>query len=800
MTDRVKEFQARVTAGGYPLCVERMRISFEIMEQMKGRSLLQVRPAIHAAILDRIPIDIEEGDLICGVGASRGNGIEMDYENGRWTPDEVESLKSEGYLITPEDEADLYAFMERFAQGNLGVTHTESVGNILGDERTWAFMRSGIAPPAWKDKKTGSGGGRAQSGLGFGSPGYLMVPDFERILHEGTRPIIEECREKIRTLRYFDEEAVERKYFWEGVIRVFEAWIRWVNRYADLAEKKAAECADPRRARELLDMAARCRRVPEYPARDFREAIQAFWFTFLLTVPSSTAAAGRFDQYMYPYYKADLESGAITEDEALELLELLRIKDFQLNRVSGKENRKKNAGMAKWHNWTLGGCDAQGSDVTNALTLLEFRAAIETHIPHHTITLRVNENTPIPVIVKALEVVKTGIGMPAFVGDKSYINFFQKQGLSLEDARNYCMAGCVDGVIPAVTRVGPAPMFIVAMAYDIFMHNGWCPFSEEQVGIRTGDVTKFATFEEYLQAFYKQLHYLLGLACEKFNIETLAFRQLCPEFFRSALMRGGIESGKDLLARHIKPYDCVVVCSAVGVINVADSLAAVKELVYEKKKYTMAQLMEALDANWEGFEEMRRDFLAVPKYGNNEDLPDLLARDVYAQYAKSVMSYSNVNGGKMMPNAISITAHQPGGMCVGALPDGRKAKEILADASMSPYQGRDTHGPLAAFQSAMKIDQDAYQATLMNMKFLPSALKTEADMEKLAAAIKIYLTNGGKHIQFNVVDKETLLDAKVHPEKHEDLIVRVAGYSTYFNILTDQIQGEIINRTAHEQV
>ncbi len=800
MTERVKRFKERVMTGVYPLCIERMRISFEVMERMKGKSLLQVRPAIHAAILDQIPIAIDEGDLICGVGASKPNGIEMDYENGRWTPDEIESLKGEFYSIEPEEEAALYEYMERFASGDLGVTHTESVGAILGDERTWAFMRSGITPPAWKDKKTGSGGGRAQSGLGVGSPGYLMVPDFERVLKYGARSVIDQCRQQLKDLRFYDEEAVQRKYFWEGVIQVFEAWIRWANRYADLAEKMAGEEEDSVRAAELTRMAAACRRVPEHPATNFREALQCFWFMFLLTVPSSTAAAGRFDQYMYPYYKQDIESGAITREEALELLELIRVKDFQLNRVSGRENRKKNAGMAKWHNWTLGGCDAQGNDVANELTLLEFEAAIKTNIPHHTITLRVNENTPIPVLVKALEVVKTGMGMPAFVGDKSYINFFVNQGLSLEDARNYCMAGCVDGVIPGVTRVGPAPMFIVAMAYDIFMHNGWCPFTGEQVGIKTGDVTQFATFEAYQQAFYKQMHYLLGLACEKFNIETLAFRQLCPEFFRSALMRGGIEDGKDLLARHIKPYDCVVVCSAVGVINVVDSMAAVKKLVYDDKKYTMAQLMEALDANWEGYDEMRRDFSAVPKYGNNEDLPDEMARQVYDAYAKSVMSYSTVNGGKLMPNAISITAHQPGGMCVGALPDGRKAKEILADASMSPYQGRDVNGPLAAFQSAMKIDQDAYQATLMNMKFSPTALKTESDLEKLASVIKTYLTNGGKHIQFNVVDAETLRDAQDKPQDHKDLIVRVAGYSTYFTLLNGQIQNEVIRRTEHQQV
>jgi pyruvate-formate lyase len=790
----------RVVTSTFPLCVERLRIAFDVMERMKGKPILQIRSQIHADILDKMSIAIEPDDIICGVGASKPNGIEMDYENGPWNIDEVEALKDEVYTIDPADEAELYMFMERFEKGNLGVTQSESVGNIMGDERTWAFMKSGITPPAWKDKKAGGGGGKAQSGMGCGAGAYLMVPDFPKILNEGARAIIAECREKLKNHRYFHEDSVNQRYFWEGVIMVFEAWIRFANRYAELAEKMAGEENDPLRAKELLQMAEICRRVPENPAASFREAVQSFWFTFLLTVPSPTASAGRFDQYMYPFYKKDTESGAITDDEVLELLEILRLKDFQLNRINGKEGRLKNAGMAKWHNWTLGGCDKNGSDVSNELTLLEFRAAKETNIPHHTITLRVNGGTSLEVIVKALEVVKTGMGMPAFVGDQSYINFFVNQGVALEDARDYCMAGCVDGVIPGVTRVGPAPMFIVAMAYDIFMHNGFLPMKKELVGLKTGDVTAFKTFEEYKEAFFKQLHYLLGLGCERFNVSVLGMRELTPEFFRSALMRGGIEEGKDMMWRHMKPYDSAIVCSAVGVINVADSMAAVKSLIYDRKKYTIKELVTALDANWEGYENMHADFLAVPKFGNNDDLPDAMAHDIYEYYAKSVTSYDTVCGGKVIPNAISITAHQPGGLSVGALPDGRKAGEILADASLSPAQGRDVSGPLAVFQSAMKVDQDAYQATLMNMKFHPSALKTEDDLYKLASVIKTYLTNGGKHIQFNVVERETLEAAQKEPEKHRDLIVRVAGYSAYFTLLTPLIQQEVMDRVSYEHV
>ena len=801
MTERIRKFKEYVTNAKFPLCIDRMAICIDVLETMKDKTQIQRRAAIQAAILDRIPIDIEDGDTICGIAASKPNGIEMDYDTGPWSKDEIEAIKAEGmYVISPEDEERLYGLVDRYNQGDLGSTTSKLIGEVMGDDKFWPFMKSGVTPPAWKSKTAGSGGGRAQSGLGVNAGAYLVIPEYPRIINEGARAIIDECKKQLAGHEYFGPDCVDKRQFWLGCIDVYEAWIRLAHRYADLAEKKAAEETDAVRAQELRDMAERCRRVPEYPARDFREAVQAFWFTFLLTNPQPSTSAGRFDQYMYPLFKKDKEEGRITDEEALELLELLRLKDFQLNRINGKVSREKNAGMAKWHNWTLGGVDKDGNCAVNDITYLEFRAAYETQTPHHTISLRVNENTPIKTIVEGLKVVRTGLGMPCFVGDKSYINFFMSKGLSLETARDYCLAGCVDGVIPYITRVSFAPMMVVTLVYDIFMHNGWCPFIKEMVGIQTGDVREMKTFEEYKEAFFKQLDYIFSLAAQKWTVEALARQKLMPEFFISALLRGGIKDGMDLSRRHIEPYDSLCVVSAVGMINIADSMAAVKSLVYDQKKYTMDEMMKAIDANWVGYEEMQKDCLAVAKYGNNDDLPDLIARDLYEGYANIISKYDTVTGGKYVPNAISITSHQPGGKCVGALPSGRKAGEILADGSTSPDQGKDTHGPLAAFQSAMKIKQDQYQAMLMNMKFLPSALKTDEDLEKLAAVIKTYLTNGGKHIQFNVVDANTLYEAKAEPEKHKDLIVRVAGYSAYFTLLTPMIQNEVINRTAHENI
>ncbi|MBR5261961.1 MAG: hypothetical protein IKV47_07315, partial [Oscillospiraceae bacterium] len=615
------------------------------------------------------------------------------------------------------------------------------------------------------------------------------------------KSIIEEAKQCLADIRYESPDITERRDFWEGTVIVFEAWVRFANRYADLAEKMAGEEKDEVRKAELLEMARICRKVPYEPAETFHEALQSFWFTFLLCCPSPTTSAGRFDQYMYPFYRKDIDEGRITDAEVLELLEIMRCKVMKINRVSGQANRAKNAGMAKWYNWTIGGVDKDGNDATNELSYLLLDAAIDTHLPHHTITVRVHKNTPKKFLIKALECVKSGIGMPAFVGDESNIAFFTSQSennkLPIEVARDWCCTGCVDANIQAVTRTQVACFFIVPQAMDIALHNGYCRFTKEMVGKEVGDVTKMETFEELKAAIYDEIRHLMRMANERVNVEMIAERQLFPDVFRSALMKDGVKVGKDIYNRRFE-FENGAVLGAVGAVNGGNGLYAIQQLIFEQKKYTMKQLMEALDANWEGYEEMRADFIAQPKYGNNFAPVDEMVADLYKLHADTCLSLPCVYGDTLKPNAISISAHQPGGMVTGATPDGRKGGEILADASLSPAHGTDKNGPIAVFQSAMRVDQDAFQGTLMNMKFHPTALKTEDDLGKLATMIQTYLTNGGKHIQFNVVNKEEMEDAKIHPDDHAELVVRVAGYSAYFTRLTPAIQDEVIRRMDHD--
>ena len=802
MNERIKRMKEALRISKYPLCVEFFRLANESLDETAGEPMILRRAKLHAHILDNMTIFIEPDDLLCGSGASKPFGLEMQYEYGVWTKDEVESLKSEIYTIDPEDEKELYELNERFAGNTANSNLVEAMGKSLGqNERLWPFMKSGVILPPWKDKKGGSGGGFAMSGYGLG-PGFALVcVDFARILNEGAKSVIEEAKQCLKDLRYESIDAVEKRNFWEGVVIVFEAWVRLAGRYADLAEKMAAEETDETRKAELLEMARICRKVPYEPAETFREACQAFWFTFLMVCPSPTSTIGRFDQYMYPFYRKDIDEGRITDDEVLELLEIIRIKNMKLNRVSGKANRAKNAGMAKWYNMTIGGQKADGSDATNELTYLILDAAIDTHVPHHTVTVRVHEGTPEKLMVKALECVKTGLGMPAFIGDKSYINFFSNMSetnrLPVEVSRDYVATGCVDGNIPAVTRTQVAVFFIIPQAMDIAMHNGFCRFTKEIVGKEVGDVREMATFEEFKDAVYDEIRYLMRMANERENVEMIAERELFPDVFRSALMKDGVKYGHDMFDRRFE-FENGAVLGAVGGVNTGNALLAIKRLVFDEKKYTMAQLIEALDADWEGYEDMQADFKAQPKYGNNIKEVDDMVAEVYQMYSDYAYTLPCVYGDTLKPNAISISAHQPGGAVTGATADGRKGGEILADASLSPDHGQDVRGPLAVFQSAMKVDQDPYQGTLMNMKFHPSNLKTEDDLKKLGSMIKTYLTHGGKHIQFNVVDRAEMEDAKVHPEEHPELIVRVAGYSAYFTRLPESIQNEVIERTSQD--
>lgn len=627
-----------------------------------------------------------------------------------------------------------------------------------------------------------------------------LAPDYAKVLNRGLESLIAEAVEELHGIRMLSPDAIKKSDFLKAVIITQKAVIHLAGRFAALVTQMASKEKNSARKKELEQIAENCRQVPAKPARTFYEAMQSFWFMFLVMSPNGCLGLGRFDQVMHPFYRKDKEAGIITDEKVVELLECLRIKDMQLIRTGSQVHREKWSGLAKWHNCVIGGQTPDGKDATNELSYLILEAAQDCQTPHHTITLRVHDNTPDDLMLKALELVKTGVGMPAFVSDTSYTQFLLNEGLPLEVARDYTIAGCLDVAVTGQSPVLADPMFITPLVFEYTLNNGRDPRTGKQLGLKTGEMESFKTFDDLLTAFKKQFVHFAELTAEHNAIKFQIWSELFPDPITSSLMVDAIKVGKPMHDRQF-PYENGAVLNPVGMVNVADSLVAIKKLVFEEKKVSMKELKEALAANWEGngYPDLQKAFLAAPKYGNDDDYADSIAKDLCKFFAETAVTLPTYQGGRHKPSAISISAQWPGGLATGATPDGRFSGECLADGGMSAMRGRDIQGPTALMKSAMKIDQVPYQATLLNMKFHPSALKSMEDMKKLANLMKIYLASGGKHVQFNVVNAETLIEAQKEPKNHRDLVVRVAGYSAYFVELSKNTQEEIIDRTEYQK-
>jgi pyruvate formate-lyase/glycerol dehydratase family glycyl radical enzyme len=799
MNARIKRLMSKLDVKKFPICVEKARLVVESLKTTEGEPQILRRAKATADFLDNRTIFIEDDELIVGNIAAKPMGMEAGTMGPTWPKEDIESLRAGGLDLSAEDEI-LLRSLDDFWAGQ-GRTLDERQGLYYDDERLWPFVRSGILCPPWKVKTEGRGQGSAGVGWGLGLAYTLIIVDFAKALNEGLNKIIADAKAELRELRYFSVDDIKKRDFLEAVIISLSAIVRIAERFGDLAEQMAASAKDVRRKNELLQIAEACRRVPGKPARTFREAMQSFWFVWLMVL-GGASGPGRFDQYMYPFYRKDIEKGRITDAEVLELLECLRIKLMQYNFVGGgKLQREKWAGMARWNNWVIGGVTPEGEDATNPLSYLILEAARECRTPHHTITVRVHEKTPEDLMQKALEVVKLGLGLPAFIGDKSYIKYLTSNGVPLKDARDYGISGCLDVNLAGKSRTSAIGMFIVPRVLEIFMNNGFDPRLDMQLGPQTGKFEEFNSFEAFMSAFKTQLQHFMGLAAEEHNILLQAHARLFPDAVHSALMDDAVKVGRDALDR-VMPFENGSVLNLVGMINVVDSVAAVKKLVFDEKKVSLQELKAALDANWEGESNsrIRKMCLEAPKYGNGDIYVDAIAAELFQFWADTAASFPTAWGGTTKATAISITAHAPGGAMTGATPDGRFAGETLADGSLSPAQGKDTKGPTAVLRSAMAVNQDPFQATLLNMKFDPSAFKTQEDLRKLSILMRTYFSQGGKHIQYNVVGRDTLLDSQKQPEKHRNLIVRVAGYSAYFVNLGKPVQDEIIKRTDYSSV
>ncbi len=624
---------------------------------------------------------------------------------------------------------------------------------------------------------------------------------------EGFLDEIEEARQKLTLFNSGPDATVTDPHTELHRLQVLqamkigvEAAIAFAARYAALAKEMAAAETRPERKAELENIALICERVPAKPARTLHEAVQACWFIFLseyLEVGCLGQVTGRLDQYLYPYYEHDIASGRLTRQQAAEILawqywKISKMESFKEESVASSELQG-----SEFLNVTLGGVKDDGSDATNELSflILEIVRQLKTHNPH--VTLRWHDGINEEFLVKAAIVNRdVGAGIPQFLNDNAVIRYLLSIGTPFEDARGWFALGCIDLCCPGHMYEGKH-MINSTKCLELALHDGKDPITGKQLGPHTGDPTAFATFDALYDAFKTQYEFMIGQSAKECRVEVAARAQSYANPFSSAMVDGCIESGLD---GHEGGQRNLMVSPGVmdkGQANIADSMTAMKKLVFDDKRVSMAELMQALDDNFEGHDDIHHMCLDAPKWGNEDPDADAMMKDVWEWTVKAVKQEKDHNLKPMNVGRNGTSFHVWSGHGMGALPDGRKAGVPLDPAGVDPMGGMDTHGPTALLNSCGKLDYSSCETAVLNMKFSPSLLETREGIRKFLDLIRVHFSHGAPHIQFNILDRETLLEAQEHPELHRDLLVRIAGYSAMFVELDPELQDEIIARTEH---
>lgn len=628
------------------------------------------------------------------------------------------------------------------------------------------------------------------------------IPNYEKLLKIGMNGIIDEALTKLAEIeKTVPPDYIDKKDFLEAVIISLRAAISFAHRYAEKARELIKSETSEERRKELEQIAQTCDWVPANPARTLQEAIQSFYFVHMITRQIEYMGYGigaRFDILMNPYYVKDKAEGRITREEAIELLKLLWIKFEECGRVYSPFLSGIYGGNQIVQALTIGGVDSDGKDVTNEMSYLVLDAAESVRTLQGSINLRYNDSTPKDFILKAIDVIRTGIGYPAFLNDKVMIPLLLRWGLPLEDARNYAVRGCVYINIPGKNMLRrTAGYLILPKCLWWALHRGIDPKTGERKGAATPDPSSFTCIEDVMQAYLEQVRFFVGKMVKLESFGRPIFDKYLPRPFLSAVLDGCIERAQDC-RKWSYPYQGVDNAIIIGPTNVADSLAAIKKFVFDGKKISMNCFIDILDKNWESNEAFRQIILTqAPKYGNDDDYADLLAGEVHHKTTAVLEEFRSNWGLKYVGDGSGVSATYGLAFDTPATPEGRKNGDPFADATLSPCPGADTRGPIPVLMSASKIDTVQSYPQLLNQKFLPQFLEGE-NKELFYNYLKSWGDLGISHIQFNVVDQATLLDAQQHPEKHTDLIVRVAGYSAYFIDLSKGLQDSIIARTEQQ--
>lgn len=633
------------------------------------------------------------------------------------------------------------------------------------------------------------------------------VHDYEKVLKRGFKGIKEEAQQKLEALDPMSPvDNMEKKPFLEAVIITCDAIVLWAKRHAKLAAELANKETDAQRKQELQDIAQRCEWVPENPARDFREAVQSQWFTQMFSrIEQKTGTIisnGRMDQYFYPYYKKDLAEGLINEDQATELLECMWVAmaqfiDLYLSPTGGAFNE----GYAHWEAVTVGGQTSDGLDATNDLTYIFLKSKQEFPLNYPDLAARVHTRAPERYLYEVVETIKEGTGFPKLINDEEVVPLLLSKGACFEEAYDYAVSGCAECRMPnRDTYTSGNPYVNFAAAVELTLYNGkMLKFGDDSIGLETGDPTNFKTWDEFRNAYFAQQTNFLKHAF----IQQHIIINMRPKHFAtplgSALHDLCMETCKDLHTPVIEGGIDLGYFELMGYGTVVDSLAAIKKLVFEEKKLTMAELVQAMKSNFEGYEAIREMLMNAPKYGNDDAYSDTIAKDVDREALKFTKQYSKELGVHLDLRLVPFTSHVPFGKVVSATPNGRKAWTPLSDGSSASH-GADVNGPTAVLMSNFNSKNYNFRdraARLLNIKLSPSCVTGEEGTEKLVSFIRTWCDLKLWHIQFNIVNKETLLAAKKDPSKYRGLIVRVAGYSAYFVELSPDLQDDIIARTEH---
>ncbi len=792
MEARFAALKAQYFKNEPELCIERDVFYTESFKETAGENIEIRRAKAFKKVLENMPIVIQDHELVVGSPARKPRGTATYPElQIAWVAEELDTFETrpqDPFVVSDETKRtlreDIFPFWKGKSLYDMAVAQLpKSTLDVILDK--------------------GLVGHQVMTQMGMGH----YSPSWDWLISKGMEGVIADAEAKIKTLDptvYANLDGID---FLRAIVIACEGLITYGKRHAEKARELAAQEKNAQRKQELEKIAAVCDRVPAKPARTFHEAIQFFYFIPVVNYLETKAFAcspGRFDQYMYPYYKADIEKGILTREEALELMGCTWVKLSEITYLSSNIGAKYYSGYPPFQVMSIGGLDAAGNDVVNEVSYLCLEATEKVHLVQPSLVAYFSGKSPREFRRSALRCASTGGGNPAICRTENGMPWLKRwRGYSEEDARCIAGFGCIHALAPGIDASGDTGLHNVPMSLEFALNNGVMRLTGEQLGLPTGDARKFSSYEEVVDAFKKQLAYIT----RHHVIMNVYLRRLHEEEFpthlESIIVEGCVDkvmrakSPKGWATRYV-PYQVIV---GMGLADIADSLAVIKKLVFEEKLITMPELIDALEVNFEGKEALRQMLInRAPKFGNDDDYVDSIAADIKNFWAVEISQYCREANGisRLTDNWNSTAANVPFGVVTGALPSGRKAGEPLSDNTSPAHGYGEASGPTAVLKSEAKLKAEDQGTNLLNLRFDPTSVTTDEGLEKFVDLVDTYHDLGGYHVQFNVVSEETLKDAQKNPEKHQGLMVRVAGYSAYFAELCPEEQNDIIARAAHK--